>query len=93
MSPEPPIVPQRGVAHDGWGTLRRFLPYLWPSEQPGLRLRIVLAGFFVLVSMALSMSLAFFLKWAIDAMTLRGPAALQLAMPGWWHTAPGGSVR
>ena len=87
MSPEPPVTPQRDTAHDGWGTLRRFLPYLWPSERPGLRLRIVLAGFFVLVSMALSMSLAFFLKWAIDAMTLRGPAALQLAMA--WVVAYG----
>ncbi len=87
MSPEPPLTPPRGVAHDGWGTLRRFLPYLWPSERPGLRLRIVLAGVFVLASMALSMSMAFFLKWAIDAMTLKGPAALQLAMA--WVVAYG----
>ncbi len=87
MSPEPPLTPQRDVAHDGWGTLRRFLPYLWPSERPGLRLRIVLTGVFVLASMVLSMSMAFFLKWAIDAMTLKGPAALQLAMA--WVVAYG----
>ena len=80
MPPEPPLVPLRDAPHDGWATLRRFLPYLWPSESPGLRLRIVLAGGFVLASMALSMSIAFFLKWAIDAMTLKGTPALQLAM-------------
>ena len=80
MPPEPPLMPLRDAPHDGWGTLRRFLPYLWPSASPGLRLRIVLAVIFVLASMALSMSLAFFLKWAIDAMTLKGPTALQLAM-------------
>ena len=87
MPPEPPITPPHDTAHAGWGTLRRFLPYLWPSDRPGLRWRIVLAGVLVLVSMTLSMSMAFFLKWAIDAMSLTGPAALQLALA--WVVAYG----
>ncbi len=80
MLPELPLTPQREGPPAGWGTLARFLPYLWPSDAPALRWRIVLAGLLVLASMALSMSMAFFLKWAIDAMSLTGPAALQLAL-------------
>ena len=89
MLPEPPLAPTTDASAAGWGTLRRFLPYLWPRDRPGLRWRIVLAGVMVLASMALSMSMAFFLKWAIDAMGMRGPAALQLAMA--WIFAYGAS--
>ena len=89
MPPQPPLTPTAQVNTAGWGTLRRFLPYLWPKGQPGLRWRIVLAGVMVLASMALSMSMAFFLKWAIDAMGLKGPAALQLALV--WILAYGAS--
>ena len=28
---------------DSWGTIRALLPYLWPRNEPGLRLRVVLA--------------------------------------------------
>ena len=87
MPPELPLTPQREGPPAGWGTLARFLPYLWPSGRPGLRWRIVLAALLVLASMALSMSMAFFLKWAIDAMSLTGPAALQLALA--WVVAYG----
>ncbi|MBL7372845.1 hypothetical protein INQ23_26390, partial [Escherichia coli] len=31
-------------------TLRRFLPYLWPRDAPGLRVRIVIALGLVVVS-------------------------------------------
>ena len=89
MLPEPPLAPTTDASAAGWGTLRRFLPYLWPRDRRGLRWRIVLAGVMVLASMALSMSMAFFLKWAIDAMGMRGPAALQLAMA--WIFAYGAS--
>ena len=89
MPPEPPSPKQLAARHDGWGTLRRFLPYLWPSNRPGLRWRIVLSGVLILASMALNMSMAFFLKWAIDAMNVTGPAALQLALV--WVAAYGGA--
>ena len=89
MPPQQPLTPTAQATAAGWGTLRRFLPYLWPKGQPGLRWRIMLAGVMVLASMALSMSMAFFLKWAIDAMGLKGPAALQLALV--WILAYGAS--
>ncbi len=66
--------------HDGWGTLRRFLPYLWPSDRPALRWRIAFAFVLILASKAVSLTLPYLLKWAVDTMSLRGPALLQLAM-------------
>ena len=36
MPPERPSDP--AARHDGWGTLKRFLPYLWPRDNPALRL-------------------------------------------------------
>ena len=32
--------------HDSWGTLKRFIPYLWPKDDAGLRWRIVGAFLF-----------------------------------------------
>jgi ATP-binding cassette subfamily B protein len=49
-------------AEPGLSVLRRFLPYLWPADAPGLRLRVVLASLMVLVSIlvtTLVMPLAF----------------------------------
>ena len=28
---------------EGWPTLKRFLPYLWPKDRTDLRVRIVIA--------------------------------------------------
>ena len=43
MPPETPHSPNAATKHDGWHTLKRFLPYLWPRDHPELRLRIVAA--------------------------------------------------
>jgi ATP-binding cassette subfamily B protein len=66
--------------HDGWQTLRRFLPYLWPSDRRDLRMRIVAAVVFILASTATQMALPYFLKWAIDAMNVTGPRVMTGAM-------------
>ena len=39
-----------GRAEPGLAVLRRFLPYLWPAGQPGLKLRVLLSLFLVLIS-------------------------------------------
>ncbi|WP_423141590.1 ABCB family ABC transporter ATP-binding protein/permease [Parablastomonas sp. CN1-191] len=64
----PPPSPTPAARHDGWGTLRRFLPYLWPDNDPGLRARVVGAMVFVLLAKATTLALPFFYKRAIDAM-------------------------
>jgi ABC-type transport system involved in Fe-S cluster assembly fused permease/ATPase subunit len=66
--------------HDGWQTLRRFIPYLWPHDNPALRWRIAGALLLVLGSKAIVLTLPFFYKNAIDRMTIGGSAALTVAL-------------
>ena len=80
MQPEPAPTPNREVAHDGWGTLRRFLPYLWPESRPALKRKIVIAVLLVLASKAVTLALPFVYKQAVDAMGLAGPVGLQIAL-------------
>ena len=50
-------------------TLRRFLPYLWPADAPALKVRIVGALFFVLLSKLVQVYGApFALQGAVDRM-------------------------
>ncbi len=79
MPPETPS-PRSTSDLQGWGTLRRFLPYLWPADNPALRWRIVAALGFILLSTATQFVLPYLLKWAIDAMTLKGPVIGQLVL-------------
>ncbi len=64
----PPALPARPPRHDGWTTLRRFFPYLWPADRPGLRVRVVVAMVLVLAAKATTLVLPFFYKRAVDAM-------------------------
>jgi len=77
----PETVPNSPEArHDGWHTLRRFLPYLWPRDNRALKARIVVACLFILASTAVQLSLPYLLKWAIDAMNVTGPRVLGFVM-------------
>ncbi|MEL6530887.1 MAG: ABC transporter ATP-binding protein/permease [Pseudomonadota bacterium] len=53
---------------EGWHTLKRFLPYLWPKNNAGLRLRIVVAMVFVLAAKAVTLALPIAYSGAVDAM-------------------------
>ncbi|MDT0508955.1 ABC transporter ATP-binding protein/permease [Novosphingobium sp. MMS21-SN21R] len=69
--------------HDGWLTLRRFLPYLWPADNAVLKRRVVGACVMVLLGKATTLALPFAYKRAVDAMTLdtgKSQAALTVAM-------------
>ena len=65
---------------EGWRTLRRFLPYLWPADRPGLRRRIVLAMLLVLAAKAVTLSLPFAYKRAVDTMTNQGNELVMMAL-------------
>jgi ATP-binding cassette subfamily B protein len=53
-------------------TLRRFLPYLWPDDSPGLKVRIVIAMTFVVLSKVVQVYVAAFaLRYAVNAMAGR----------------------
>ncbi|MDE1918470.1 MAG: ABC transporter ATP-binding protein/permease [Sphingomonadales bacterium] len=69
MPPETPSPASKTARHDGWATLRRFLPYLWPRDQPGLRLRIIAATLLILATKATTLALPYAYKRAVDAMT------------------------
>ncbi|VWX58953.1 ABCB family ABC transporter ATP-binding protein/permease [Sphingorhabdus sp. 109] len=56
---DPPMIP----------TLKRFLPYLWPKGEPGLRLRIIIAGLLVLCAKAAVLTMPFLYKAVIDGMS------------------------
>ncbi len=81
MGAMPPDAPSSDSAarHDGWGSLRRFLPYLWPKDRPALKRKIVLAVLLVLLSKAITLALPYAYKRAVDAMGTSGSAAFQIA--------------
>lgn len=80
MPPERPAASDRPARHDGWGTLRRFLPYLWPKDDWALRGRIIGAVALILLSTATQFTLPYLLKWAVDAMGVTGPRVITFAM-------------
>jgi ATP-binding cassette subfamily B protein len=68
----PPETPNNAklARHDGWQTLQRFLPYLWPADNAVLRRRVMGAVLMVLLGKATTLALPFAYKKAVDAMTL-----------------------
>ena len=65
-SPAPSATAKRDV--ENWATLKRFLPYLWPRDNPGLRTRIMVAMGLVLAAKGVTLALPFAYKGAVDAM-------------------------
>lgn len=63
--PEKPAAPPEA---EGWHTIKRFLPYLWPKDNTSLRVRIVVALLLVLAAKAVILSLPFAYRGAADAM-------------------------
>src|SRR3546814_20290617 len=51
-----------------WATLRRFLIYLWPTDAPVLRRRVIYALLLVLLGKATNLIMPFAYKGAIDRM-------------------------
>jgi ABC-type transport system involved in Fe-S cluster assembly fused permease/ATPase subunit len=66
MTPSSPTpAPERPL----FATLKRFLPYLWPADAMGLRVRIVIAMLLVVVSKVVQVyAVSYSLKYAFDMM-------------------------
>ena len=79
MPPDTITSDQRHEA-DNWATLKRFLPYLWPKDQPALRKRIVVAMSLVLLAKATVLALPYAYKKAVDAMTTPANEAAMVAI-------------
>ena len=65
--------------HEGWNTLRRFIPYLWPKDRLDLRLRIVGAVLLILAAKGTTLLLPFAYKHTIDAMGTKVGDATELS--------------
>ena len=65
---------------ESWSTLGRFLPYLWPRDNPALKLRIAIALVLVLVTKAIVLSLPFAYKYAVDSMATPSNEAMLAAL-------------
>ena len=59
----------------GLRTIRRVAPYLWPSDNPGIRTRVVLALVALVISKLVSVAIPFFYKGAVDALSGEGTSA------------------
>jgi ATP-binding cassette, subfamily B, heavy metal transporter len=63
-----------------FAVIRRFLPYLWPKDQPGLRVRIIIALLLVLISKLVQFSMGWLYGQAIDHMTPGQEAGVTIAI-------------
>ena len=78
----------------GWGALLRFLPYLWPKDEPKLKARVVFAVLLVLVAKAATLTMPFLYKAVVDRMAsgLDATAGLIMALVIAYAGARFGSV-
>ena len=63
-----------------WATIRRFLPYLWPTDREDLKRRIIIAGILVVLAKVVVLTLPFAYARAVDTMAADGDPAVWVAM-------------
>ncbi len=61
-------------------TLRNLWPYMWPSDRPDLKMRVVWATVYLVLSKIVLIGVPYFFKWATDALNN------QFIAPGWMPT-------
>ncbi|MDC8754434.1 ABC transporter ATP-binding protein/permease [Erythrobacter sp. sf7] len=79
-SQQPADPDKRARDIESWATLKRFLPYLWPSDNPALRMRIAIAMTLVLAAKSVTLSLPFAYRGAVDAMAGKVDEGLTVAL-------------
>ncbi len=53
----------------GWSTIKSVAPYLWPADNTGIKVRVVLAMIALVFAKVLTVTTPFFFKAAIDSMS------------------------
>lgn len=77
----PPETPSRkNRQQPGLALLRRFLPYLWPRRDAGLKARVIGAFLLVLCAKAIILIMPFAYKAVIDSMDGQNDPAIMLAV-------------
>lgn len=57
---------------NGWNTIKRVMPYLWPAEHPWVKRRVVVSMFVLVLAKVVSVITPLFYKQAVDALTGEG---------------------
>ena len=58
-----------------WDTLKRLLPFLWPEGRTDLKIRVVIAIVFLVLSKIITVMTPYSFKWATDALVAKGGVA------------------
>ena len=61
---------------EGWQTIRRVAPYLWPPGQFWVKWRVVLALALLVAAKVVGILTPVLYKWAVDALGATGPAMM-----------------
>ena len=67
---------------NGWATIRRVLPYLWPPGQPWVKRRVVAALTVLVLAKIVSVSTPFFYKNAVDLLAGKTPDGSMMMAAG-----------
>ncbi len=76
----PDTTPPTPIDYDGWATLKRFLPYLWPRDRNDLRVRIAGALVLVLLAKAVTLATPLAMKKVVDTMAAQGNPMVWVAL-------------
>lgn len=65
-------------------TLRNLWPYMWPSERPDLRMLVVWATFYLVISKIVLILVPYFFKWVTNALNgqLDAPSYVPIILTG-----------
>ena len=75
LPPPPDAEVRRGTWRADLATIRTLLPYLWPRDEPQLRLRVVIAVVFLVAAKGFNVSVPWFYKGVVDALSPAEAAA------------------
>jgi ATP-binding cassette subfamily B protein len=73
--PLPDAEARRGTWRADLATIRTLVPYLWPRDEAGLRLRVVIAVAFLVAAKGFNVSVPWFYKGVVDALSPTDAAA------------------
>jgi ABC-type transport system involved in Fe-S cluster assembly fused permease/ATPase subunit len=79
--PEQGVPPQPNDERSGMTTLLTLATYLWPKDEPGLRLRVVISLFLLVVARGANVLVPIAFGRAVDALTPSGSAVQMAAVP------------
>jgi len=79
---------------DGWRTVRRVVPYLWPEGETGVKVRVILAVAMLVLAKLVAVTTPLFFKWAVDTLGAEPDVpAMALAMGAVGLTVAYGVIR